>query len=125
MNLSNYLVDANSMEGYGGQEQRAADNLNRIYRELDNRIYHLLIVGLESHYDPEKYHKMMDDVWDDWSNKGDALVNLRDEQIDEYIDSACETNTLFVCASDVCAEYSLNELEMMAKGVGRMIRQKG
>lgn len=124
MNLTNYLVDARSVGDWGGQEHVVANNLNRIYRELDSRVYHLLMVGLEGYYDPGKYHSMMDEVWGHWENKKEVLINLTDKQIQEYIDDVSIKNTLIVCAQDVCSEYTLNELEMMARGVERMISEK-
>lgn len=124
MNLNQYLVDASLMGNCGGQEQRAADNLNRIYRELDSRIYHTLVVGLEGHYDPDKYDKMMNDVWTDWRDRADELIALTDEQIHAYVDNVCATNTVILCARDICNKYTVDELELMARAVERMISEK-
>lgn len=86
MNLSKYLVDVNDVGDWGGHEQTAADNLNRIYHTLDLRISPILIVGDERQWDPKLYGEIMSHVWGDWMRK-DTLLNATDEQIREYVDS--------------------------------------
>ncbi|MEO6696894.1 MAG: hypothetical protein ABIN45_02715 [Gammaproteobacteria bacterium] len=86
MNLSKYLVDVNDVGDWGGQEQPAADNLNRIYHALDLRICPIIIVGDERQWDPKLYGEIMSHVWGDWMRK-DMLLNLTDEQIREYVES--------------------------------------
>lgn len=86
MTLNKYLVDRKSVGDYQGQEQRAADNLNRIYHALDCRLNPILIVGHEMTYDPAKYDEIMCNVRKDWANRKEELLTLSDEQIQVYID---------------------------------------
>lgn len=86
MELNKYLVDVNAMCNWDGQDQLAADNLNRIYHALDLRLSPILIVGNERQWDPKLYDEIMSHVRDDWTNK-DRLLNLTDEQIEEYVQS--------------------------------------
>ncbi len=89
MDLNKYLVDASTVGDYGGREQLATDNLNRIYKALNLRISPILIVGKEKQWDPELYDEIMSHVRDAWTNK-DRLLALTDEQIDEYVESQAE-----------------------------------
>ena len=86
MDLNKYLVDASNVGDWGGDEQLAADNLNRIYKALDLRITPLLIVGKEQQWDPELYDEIMSHVRDAWMNK-DRLLKLTEEQIKNYVES--------------------------------------
>ncbi len=86
MDLNKYLVDVTAMCSWDGQDQLAADNLNRIYHALDLRIGPILIVGGERQWDPKLYDEVMGHVRDDWTSK-DRLFNLTDEQIEEYVES--------------------------------------
>lgn len=86
MDLNKYLVDADNVGDWGGDEQRAADNLNRIYKAIDLRITPLLIVGKEHQWDPELYDEIMSHVQASWINK-DRLLALTDEQIEAYVES--------------------------------------
>ena len=86
MNLSKYLVAVNDVGDWGGQEQLAADNLNRIYHALDLRICPIIIVGDERQWDPRLYGEIMSHVWGDWMRR-DTLLSITNEQIREYVDS--------------------------------------
>lgn len=86
MDLNKYLVDASTVGNWGGQDQLAADNLNRIYKALHLRISPILIVGKEKQWDPELYDNIMSHVRDTWMDK-DRLLALTDEQIEEYVES--------------------------------------
>ncbi|MDA1107336.1 MAG: hypothetical protein O2845_02925 [Proteobacteria bacterium] len=87
MNLSKYLVNASTVCSWDGENQRAADNFNRIYHALDMRISPVLIIGKEPQWDPELYNEIMSRVRDDWMRKKDMLLKLTDEQIAEYVES--------------------------------------
>ena len=87
MDLNRYLVSAGTVCNWDGQDQRAADNLNLIYRALDLRIGPVLIMGDEPHWDPGLYDKMMGRVRSDWLSQKDKLLNITDEQIHEYVES--------------------------------------
>ncbi len=86
MNISKYLVDVNDVRNWDSQDQLVADNLNRICRALDLRIYPILIVGWEPRWDPKLYDEIMSHVRDTWISK-ERLLNLTDEQIIEYVES--------------------------------------
>lgn len=89
MDLNKYLVDASSVGDWGGQEQLAAHNLNRIYHALDLRICPILIVGDERQWNPGLYGEIMSHVWRDWMHK-DMLLNLTDERLKEYVESMAD-----------------------------------
>lgn len=84
MSLSKYLCNAKSVGDWNGQEQRAAENINRIYRALDEHLFHILVMGDEQHYHPDIYNAVMSRVWDDWRGKP-ALLTLTNDAIEEYI----------------------------------------
>lgn len=84
MSLSKYLSDAYSVGAWNGQEQRAADQLNRIYHKLDERIFNVLVMGDEAHYHPDIYDEIMSHVWDDWANNP-KLLDLTGQQIEQYV----------------------------------------
>jgi len=90
MNLSNYLVNASIVCKWDGENQLAADNLNRIYHALDMRLNPILIMGGEPQWDPNLYSEIMDHVRDHWMCKRDMLLHLTDEQIEEYVRSQAE-----------------------------------
>ena len=87
MDLNKYLVTAGTVCNWDGQDQVAADNLNRIYRALDLRISPILIMGDEPHWDPHLYDKIMEQVRGDWLCQKDKLFSLTDEQIQDYVES--------------------------------------
>lgn len=87
MSLSKYLCDVHcvgKMNMWKGHEQRAADQLDCIYRALDQHIYNVLVMGDEAHYRPEIYDEIMSHVWDDWAGNP-ALLDLTSQQIEEYV----------------------------------------
>ncbi|HLA74511.1 MAG TPA: hypothetical protein VJM76_01190 [Gammaproteobacteria bacterium] len=102
MNITNYLVTARAVGDCGGEEQRVADNLNRVYHALDSRIEPVLIVGHEALYDPELYHEIMSGVWRDLSSRKEALLDITDADIEAYVD-------------DVYGRYHIVELERKNK----------
>ncbi|MBI3343281.1 MAG: hypothetical protein HY028_00095 [Gammaproteobacteria bacterium] len=87
MDLNRYLVNASTVCNWDGQDQLAADNLNRIYHALDLRICPVLIMGTEPHWDPDLYDKIMGQVRGDWLDQRDRLLNVTDEQIQDYVES--------------------------------------
>ncbi len=87
MDLNRYLVTASTVCNWDGQDQKAADNLNRIYHALDLRINPVLIMGEELHWDPGLYDKIMGQVRGDWLCRKDELLSLTDEQIQDYVES--------------------------------------
>lgn len=89
MNLNKYLVTAHGVSRWDDRDQRdqmVANNINRIYHALDLRIGPILITGDERHWNEDLYHKIMGDVRGDWSCKIDKLLNITDEQIQEYVE---------------------------------------
>ncbi len=87
MDLNRYLVSASTICNWDGQDQKAADSLNRIYHALDLRISPILIMGDEPHWDRKLYDEIMGRVRGDWLCQKDKLLNLTDEQIHEYVES--------------------------------------
>lgn len=86
MDINKYLVDADSVGDWNGQEQLIADNFNRIYQALDLRIGPILVVGSEQQWDPNLYDDIMGHVRGAWVSK-DKLLSLTDAQIEEYVES--------------------------------------
>lgn len=84
MTLSKYLCNASTVGNWSGQEQRAADNLNRIYHALDESLFHILVMGDEKDYHPDIYDAVMSRVWDDWKNNP-ALLTLTNDAMEKYI----------------------------------------
>lgn len=84
MTLSKYLCNPSSVGNWHGQEQRASESINRIYRALDERLFHILVMGDEKHYHPDSYDAVMSRVWNDWRAKP-ALLTLTPQAIEEYI----------------------------------------
>lgn len=84
MTLSKYLCNATTVGDWNGLEQRAADNLNRLYHALDECLFRVLVMGDEKHYHPEIYDAVMSRVWDDWRNNP-ALLTLSPEGLEKYI----------------------------------------
>ena len=87
MDLNRYLATASTVCNWDGQDQVAADNLNRISRALDLRISPILIMGDEPNWDPGLYDRMMGRVRSDWLSQKDELLNITDEQIHDYVES--------------------------------------
>lgn len=93
MTLSKYLCNASTVGDWHGQEQRAADNINRIYHALDECLFHILVMGDEEHYHPEIYDAVMSRVWDDWKSNT-ALLNLTQAAMEKYIQARTLAYTL-------------------------------
>ena len=118
MTLTTYLVDEKGVGDCDGQEAIVVNNLNLIHHALDAQIAHILLLGKENHYDPVKYHEIMDGVWPYWRNKKDVLLNLTERDIQEYVENICATHTTVVCDKNVCSIFHLNELELMTAATG-------
>lgn len=93
MTLSKYLCNASTVGDWNGQEQRAADNLNRIYHALDECLFHILVMGDEKNYHPEIYDAVMSRVWGDWKNSP-ALLTLTHEAMEKYIQASTVAYTM-------------------------------
>ncbi len=92
MTLSKYLCNPSSVGNWHGQEQRASENINRIYRALDERLFHILVMGDEEHYHPDTYNALMSRVWNDWHTKP-ALLTLTPQAVEEYIQTLTASYT--------------------------------
>ena len=91
--LSKYLCNASTVGDWTGQEQRAADNLNRIYHSLDECLFRILVMGDEKDYHPDIYDAVMSRVWGDWKSNP-ALLTLTNETMEKYIQAITVAYTM-------------------------------
>jgi hypothetical protein len=73
---SNIKATTGSVGEWDGQEQLAADNINRIY----DAIY----AAVEDDYDADRLAQIIHNVWDDYGSD-EHLLTISDNEIDGYV----------------------------------------
>jgi hypothetical protein len=76
-NLNNVLATAESVGEWDGQEELAAENVNKIYYATYN--------AAPEEINDTTLHEIMHSVWDDWGSE-EELLTITDEQIHEYVE---------------------------------------
>lgn len=66
-----------SVGEWGGEEQTAADNVNRIYRAIFDAV--------GDDYDDDRLSQIIHDVWDDWGSD-ESLLTITDNEIAGYVE---------------------------------------
>ena len=74
--LNQVKATANSVGEWGGQEQLAADNVNRIYKAIFDAV--------DADYDQNRLAQIIHDVWDDWGSE-ESLLTITDNEIAGYV----------------------------------------
>jgi hypothetical protein len=72
----NIKATAHSVGDWGGQEQLAADNINRIYDAIYGAV--------GDDYDSDRLAQIIHDVWDDYGSN-EYLLDISDEEIAGYV----------------------------------------
>jgi hypothetical protein len=75
-NLNNVLATAESVGEWDGQEELAAENVNKIYQAI--------YAAAPEDIDDTTLYEIMHSVWDDWGSE-EELLTITDEQIQEYV----------------------------------------
>lgn len=75
-NLNSVLADSGSVGDWDGQEELAAEQVNRIYQALYD--------AAPDNIEPDELARIMQYVWDDWGSNED-LLEITDEQIEKYV----------------------------------------
>lgn len=68
---------AGSVGEWDGQEQLAADNVNRIYKAIFNQV--------DEDYDQDHLAQAIHTVWDDWGSDA-SLLTITDDEIYAYVE---------------------------------------
>ena len=76
---SNVYATSRSVGEWEGNEQLAADNVNRIYDAIYDAI--------DENYDPDNLAQIIHNVWDDWGSE-EALLTISDNDIAEYVEKS-------------------------------------
>ncbi|TKB57489.1 hypothetical protein [Ferrimonas aestuarii] len=79
--IHSYLVDADGIGDWEGEEEIAADNLNRIY--------HAVYDAADVDVDPSLLETMLESIWSHWQHNPE-LVELDDDLIQGVVDSLYE-----------------------------------
>jgi hypothetical protein len=74
---SSIKATASSVGDWGGQEELAAKNINRIY----DAIY----AAVDDDYDTDKLAQIIHDVWDDYGSD-ENLLTISDNEISGYVE---------------------------------------
>ena len=76
-NLASVKATLDSVGEWDGEEQTAADNINRIQDALYE--------AAPDDYNDDDLHPLMKIVWDYWGSRED-LLTITDEQINEFVE---------------------------------------
>lgn len=76
IDIHEFLFEVGEVGEWEGQEEVAAENINRIY--------HCLCEKVDPEIDPELLRHMMESVWPYWQHQP-GLVELDDETIEHFV----------------------------------------
>ena len=76
-NMSSVRATNDSVGEWGGKEQKAADNINRIQDALYE--------AAPDNYNDDKLNDLMKYIWDYWGSRED-LTTVTDNQIKEFVE---------------------------------------
>ncbi|SDJ70857.1 hypothetical protein SAMN04488540_11227 [Ferrimonas sediminum] len=76
--IHSYLVDAEGIGDWEGEEEIAADNLNRLY--------HAVYDAADDDMEPASLESMLDAIWPYWQHNPE-LVELDDDMIAGFVES--------------------------------------
>ena len=75
-NMASVKATSDNVGVWDGQEELAAENINRIQDALYE--------AAPDDYNDDDLHQIMKRVWDDWGSE-EALLTITDEQIKYYV----------------------------------------
>jgi hypothetical protein len=67
---------AGSVGEWEGQEELAAENVNRIYKAIFDAV--------DEDFDQDRLDQIIHDVWDDWGSE-ESLLTITDNEIAGYV----------------------------------------
>ena len=76
LNLRDFMADDTTVGDWEGQEDLAAQQVNRIYQALYD--------AAPDDIEPEELAGVLKHVWDQWGSEED-LLTITDRQIQEYV----------------------------------------
>ena len=76
IDIHEFLFEASEVGEWEGEESLAADNINRIYHALCDKV--------DAETDPAVLREMMEAVWPYWQHQP-GLVQLDDETIEHFV----------------------------------------
>ena len=79
--IHSYLADPEGVGDWEGEEELAADNLNRLY--------HAVYDAADDDMDPASLEAMLETIWPYWQHNPE-LTELDDEMIEGFVDSLYE-----------------------------------